>query len=116
MSSPKTLILKTAYASRSERSSLDLPTPNIRARKRASLPIVEAYADLIGRGGNINAMLASRQPAMNNMRNVYDGVSKPGMLYYEEQVQYQPSGIGGARDRMEKESPIVAELKTNVIV
>ena len=116
MASPKTLTLKTAIATRSDRSSFEATTPNIKAKKRTSLPIVEAYADLVGRGGNIDAMLSSRQPDMNNVRTVYDSASKSRMLYYEEQFQYKANMVGGARERVQKESPIIAELKTNVIV
>lgn len=35
---------------------------------------------------------------------------------YEEQYQYKDNAHGTARERVHKESPVIAELRTNVIV
>lgn len=37
-------------------------------------------------------------------------------MSYEEQYQYKDNAYGSARERVHRESPVIAELRTNVIV
>lgn len=36
--------------------------------------------------------------------------------YYEDQLRYKDGEVGTVRDRVQRESPVIAELRTNVIV
>ena len=36
--------------------------------------------------------------------------------YFEDQFSYKDGHVGSARDRIQKDSPVIAELRTNVIV
>lgn len=42
--------------------------------------------------------------------------SKRRTQYFEEQFQYKDNAVGGARERVQREAPVIAELRTNVIV
>ena len=46
----------------------------------------------------------------------YNNASKHRTQYYEDQFRYKDNEIGTARERVQRESPVIAELKTNVIV
>ena len=53
------------------------------------------------------------QPASANTARPY---SRHRAQYYEEQFSYKEGITSSARDRVTKDAPIVAELRTNVIV
>jgi hypothetical protein len=53
------------------------------------------------------------QPASANTARPY---SRQRAQYYEEQFSYKEGTTSNARDRVTKDAPIVAELRTNVIV
>lgn len=82
--------------------------------KRRSLPIADAYAHLIAKGEfteeAFSLMAGDRSSVSLN------GDSKRRTQYYEEQFQYKDSAMGSARERVQREAPVVAELRTNVIV
>lgn len=109
-------LVGTALTSRDSRS--DLPSQReLNARKRASTPITDAYADLIGRGsGNIDDVLGNRRSGDRSSMSQYNSASKHRTQYYEDQFRYKDNEIGSVRDRVSRESPVIAELKTNVIV
>ena len=54
-------------------------------------------------GGNRTSMNGSLDP-------------KRRTTSYDEQYQYKSNAHGTARERVDRESPIIAELRTNVIV
>jgi len=45
-----------------------------------------------------------------------NGDSKRRTQYFEEQFQYKDNAVGSARERVQREAPVIAELRTNVIV
>ena len=64
------------------------------------------------------AMLAQRKAVdRNSVRSYsYTDASKRRTQYYEEQFQYKDQAVGQTREKVVRQSPVVAELKTNVIV
>jgi len=85
--------------------------------QRSSLRIAHSYTDLIGEGDFQNE---NPQRAMGGNRT---GLSMNGGLdpkrrttSYDEQYQYKDNAYNTARERVHRESPIIAELRTNVIV
>ena len=52
----------------------------------------------------------------NSMMATYNNSSKHRVQYYEERFQHRDNGHGSVRERVQRESPVVAELRTNVIV
>lgn len=85
--------------------------------QRSSLRITQSYSDLIGESDfkNINpprAMGGNRTSlSMNGSVE-----SKRRTTSYDEHYQYKNNTHSTARDRVHRESPIIAELRTNVIV
>lgn len=53
---------------------------------------------------------------MNGNNGAYDHGSKHRMQYFEGHFQYKDNSMSAARERVHRESPVIAELKTNVIV
>ncbi|KAM0713710.1 hypothetical protein Q7P37_010672 [Cladosporium fusiforme] len=50
-------------------------------------------------------------------QSVYGGIdAKRGTQSYEEQYQYKDNVYGSARERVHRESPVIGELRTNVII
>ena len=83
-------------------------------QKRRSLPIADAYAHLIAAGDFSDA--AFRKMAGDRGSVSLNGDSKRRTQYYEEQFQYKDNVVGSARERVQKDAPVIAELRTNVIV
>ncbi|KAK5138514.1 hypothetical protein LTR08_000101 [Meristemomyces frigidus] len=116
----------TAHTSRDSRSDLpssrssrsDLPSVNPNAWKRASSPVAEAYNDLVGRrgSGNIDEVLGSRKGGDRSSMSQYNSASKHRTQYYEDQFRYKDNEAGTVKERVQRESPVIAELKTNVII
>ena len=50
------------------------------------------------------------------MSHQYNTAGKHRSQYYEDQFRYKDSEAGSVREKVQRESPVVAELKTNVIV
>ncbi|KAK5685096.1 hypothetical protein LTS10_003171 [Elasticomyces elasticus] len=94
------------------------PDINPNAWKRASSPIADAYADLVGagKGGNIDEVMESRPARDRTSLGQYNDLSKHRTQYYEDQFRYKDGEVGSNRDRVQRESPVIAELKTNVII
>ncbi|KAH0148371.1 hypothetical protein KCU86_g22352, partial [Aureobasidium melanogenum] len=88
--------------------------------ERDPAEIEAAYLNLVGGGGNRSRNISSELSF--GMSGDKDGPdysveeSKRRTNYYEEQFQYKGNGLGSVRERIEKDSPVVAELRTNVIV
>lgn len=127
-----------AVSSRDSRSDLPSQLLNPNAWKRASSPVADAYADLVGSersSSNIDEMLASRQPGdrssvresaiaagvggaptNGSAANGASSIDRRRTQYYEDQFQYKDNATSSIKDRVQRESPIIAELRTNVIV
>lgn len=84
------------------------PTP----RERKSLP-----AEL-GRYTSLSDYLRKqRAPQDTAMASYYNTPSRQRTQYYDEQFQYKDNVHEGTiRERVQRDSPVVAELRTNVIV
>lgn len=83
--------------------------------QRSSLRITQSYSDLIG-GSDLKNINPPR--AMGGNRTSMNGSLDPKRrtTSYDEQYQYKNNAHGTARERVHRESPIIAELRTNVIV
>ena len=46
----------------------------------------------------------------------YNDASKRRTQYYEDQFQYKDNAVTQTRERVQRQTPVIAELKTNVIV
>lgn len=122
-----TPLVGTALTSRDERNTL--PSQNSNAWKRTSEPVVpDGFAELLRSGGNIDELLASRkagdrgslasrQPGdRSSVLSSNTVVDRRRTQYYEEQFQYKDNVMKQTQDRVQRESPVIAELRTNVIV
>ena len=87
-------------------------------RRKSSPATPDAYADYLSKVDHLSSAGIPPLPAdRNSVRSYsYDNSSKRRSQYYEEQFQYKDNAVGGTRERMQRQSPVVAELKTNVIV
>ncbi|KAK1809403.1 hypothetical protein LTR12_016233 [Friedmanniomyces endolithicus] len=97
-------------------SKPDLPSQKPNAWKRASSPIAEAYADQVGKGANIDKVMEGRQPRDRTSLGQCNDVSKHRTQYYEDQFRYKGGEVGTTRERVQREGPVIAALKTNVII
>ena len=93
-------------------SKPDLPSQNSNAWNRTSSPT----ADLIGKRGSIVEIMEGRQARDRTSVGTYNDASKHRMAYYEDQFRYKDGEVGTSRERVYRQSPVIAELKTNVIV
>jgi hypothetical protein len=91
--------------------------------ERDPAEIEAAYLNLVGGGGNRSRNISSELSFGMSGDKDTDGPafsmedSKRRTNFYEEQFQYKGNGgLGSVRERIEKDSPVVAELRTNVIV
>ncbi|KAK0927552.1 hypothetical protein LTR91_013538 [Friedmanniomyces endolithicus] len=107
-------LVGTALTKRSSRPAS--PPQNPAAWKRTSSPIAEAYADLVGKGANIAEVMEGRQARDRTSLGQYNDASKHRTQYYEDQFRYKDGEVGTIRERVQRESPVIAELKTNVII
>lgn len=91
----------------------ELPSQRPEARRRSSQPVADAYADLVGQR-KADEMLAGRRAGDRSSVGVYNDGSKRNSRIFED--QFTLGDVGAIKQRVDRESPIVAELKTNVIV
>lgn len=84
---------------------------------RSSLHIAESHADLINRD-NIKKSTQPLSMGGNRTSLSMNGAldQKRRTTSYDEQYQYKDNAYGSARERVHRESPVIAELRTNVIV
>lgn len=85
----------------------------------SSLHTNDSYADLLSQASSqahasspTGAMGGNRTSA--NMNGALDAQRRA--TSYEEQYQYKDNAHGTARERVHRDSPVIAELRTNVIV
>ncbi|RMY47254.1 hypothetical protein D0865_08777 [Hortaea werneckii] len=86
--------------------------------KRASNSSGDASANpLLSGSKSIDDFAAARKSAhRSSMSHQYTTAGKHRSQYYEDQFRYKDSEAGSVRDKVQRESPVVAELKTNVII
>ena len=84
---------------------------------RSSLRVAHSHTDLIGEG-SVEANTPPRAMGGNRTSLSMNGSLDPKRrtTSYDEQYQYKNSAYNTARERVHRESPIIAELRTNVIV
>lgn len=101
-------VIGTALSKRDSRS--DLP---LQSWKRES-SIADAFANLTG-SGKLEEMLGGRQARDRSSLSLADVGSRRSSQIHDGQLNYM-NGLGSVRERVHKDSPVIAELKTNVIV
>ncbi|KAI7191603.1 hypothetical protein D0869_02589 [Hortaea werneckii] len=86
--------------------------------KRASTSSGDASANpLLSGSKSIDDIAAARKSAhRSSMSHQYNTAGKHRSQYYEDQFRYKDSEAGSVREKVQRESPVVAELKTNVII
>lgn len=89
--------------------------------KRASAPGAE-YADYLSASSSsqtdLDELLRLRGPGDRTSvhSHSYDESSKRRSHYFEDKVRYRDGVTDMAREKVVRQSPVIAELKTNVIV
>jgi hypothetical protein len=58
----------------------------------------------------------NRGPTVDSLSELRPATSRSRAQYYEDSLSYKDGMTSSARDRVTKDAPIVAELRTNVIV
>lgn len=85
--------------------------------QRSSLRITQSYSDLVAEN-NFKNNFPPRAMGGNRTSLSMNGSLDPKRrtTSYDEQYQYKNNAYSTARERVHRESPIIAELRTNVIV
>jgi hypothetical protein len=85
--------------------------------QRSSLRITQSYSDLVVESNfednNLPHAMGGNRTSLS-MNGSLD--AKRRTTSYDEQYQYKNNAYSSARERVHRESPIIAELRTNVIV
>ncbi|KAI7186829.1 hypothetical protein KC363_g6370 [Hortaea werneckii] len=107
----------TALSARDSRIDL-LSQQHRDSWKRASNSSGDAPANpLLSGSKSIDDIAAARKSAhRSSMSHQYNTAGKHRSQYYEDQLRYKDSEAGSVREKVQRESPVVAELKTNVII
>ncbi|KAK5110488.1 hypothetical protein LTR62_005840 [Meristemomyces frigidus] len=97
-------------------SRADLPSAN--AWKRASLTVNEPYGDLFSKSAIEEIMAAAAKPTRDRTSMGQYEASKVKSQTMDGQFRYKDGGEPGnsSRERMQKASPVIAELRSNVII
>ncbi|KXS95426.1 hypothetical protein AC578_6781 [Pseudocercospora eumusae] len=91
------------------------PQPLNLKRERSSLPGGDVYASLVGKT-DVDEFLQKHLGDKDSMIAAYNNSSQQRKQYYEEQFQYKDNVQGGVREMVQRESPVIGELRTNVII
>jgi hypothetical protein len=80
--------------------------------------VSDSFTDLVGKGLNIDEIMAIAGKRAGDRTSLgrYDDVAKQRSQYHEDQYKFKDSEMGTIRERVQRESPVIAELRTNVIV
>lgn len=109
-----------AVTSRDERSELPSQRSSVVSSRRKSAPGAHSYADVMQQqGGPVQegGAIVRRGGERENRRSFsYNEESKRRSQYYEEQFLAKNGAPLVPREKVLRQSPVVAELKTNVIV
>lgn len=118
-------LTSTPAMARDERSRrLSSQRNSVSTTRRRSTPAPAdsfAYGDTYGRSrdgtmgdnGRPRRPSADRNGAFN--QSAHDA-AKRRTQYFEENFKYKEHALGDGRERVQRQSPVIAELKTNVIV
>ncbi len=98
----------TSPASQDERNALPSQQKSSNAYKRQSVPAGNDYAEL----------LKSLEPGdRTNLRSFsYNDNSKRRSQYFEEQFSYKDGAMPHSKEKVQRNSPIMVDLRTNVII
>ena len=93
------------------------PDHSITPTQRSSLRSTQSYYDLVS-GSEFELVTPPRAMGGNRTSLSMNGSLDPKRrtTSYDEQYQYKNNAYSTARERVHRESPIIAELRTNVIV
>ncbi|KAI7041285.1 hypothetical protein KC362_g4888 [Hortaea werneckii] len=107
----------TALSARDSRIDL-LSQQHRDSWKRASNSSGGAPANpLLSGSKSIDDIAAARKSAhRSSMSHQYNTAGKHRSQYHEDQFRYKDSEAGSVREKVQRESPVLAELKTNVII
>lgn len=108
----------TSTPSRDERQELPSQRNSIISNRRKSAPNTHTYAEVMEQGGPVQEGPILRSGALKENRRSasYNEESKRRLQYYEEQSNLKNGVHGHTKEKAPRQSPVVAELKTNVIV
>ncbi|CAK3802456.1 Hypothetical predicted protein [Lecanosticta acicola] len=109
------LALSTSTRSSTRSSNRSTQPQPAHAQKRSSAPATDLVSDLI-RGKEIDEFRFKHLGDRSSMIATYNNTSKQRTQYYEEQFQYKRNANSSVRERVQRESPVIAELRTNVII
>lgn len=97
---------------RDERSDLPSQRNSVISNRRKSAPGANSYADIMAQGGPVQEGTIIRRGA--------DKDNRRSLTFSEDskrRSQHIENGIAGmTREKVQRQSPVIAELKTNVIV
>ena len=101
-----------------ERKELPSQRNSLISNRRKSAPNTHTYAEVMEQGGPVQeGPILRRDAQRENRRSAsYNEESKRRSQYHEDHSQYKNGVVGPSKDKTLKQSPVVAELKTNVIV
>jgi hypothetical protein len=109
----------TSTPSQDERAALPSQQKS-NAWKRKSAPGGQEYEELFRQtsSGNFEDLLRQRGAGdRNSVHNTsYNDASKRRSKYFEEEFQYKDNAMTQSKEKVQRQSPVIAELKTNVIV
>lgn len=110
----------TSTPSHDERAQLPSQREKASANRRKSAPGTHTYAEVMENAGRepFDESLLQRRPEDRSSTRSYsyNEASKRRSQYYEEQFQYKDNAMGISKEKVHRQSPVIAELKTNVIV
>jgi hypothetical protein len=75
-----------------------------------------AVADAIAQRGNLEELVQQQRLNSDGRSYSYNDAAKRRTQHYEDQFQYKDNAVTQTRERVQRQTPVIAELKTNVIV
>jgi hypothetical protein len=104
----------TSTPSQDERAALP-SQQRANAWKRKSAPSEYSERPL---SGDFDEFVRQMSPGNRSSIHsaLYNDASKRRSQYYEEQFQYKDKAMSQSREKVQRQSPVIAELRTNVIV
>lgn len=102
---------------RDERTELPSQRNSLTSARRKSAPSAHTYAQVMEAGGLVQEGIIIRKGESRDKRSsMSHEQSKRRSQYYEDQLSYKDGAVTSTRENVQKSSPVIAELKTNVIV
>lgn len=111
-SSPAVDERTTLHSQQQQQQSEHGDLKNLRRRSTPGTADDYAIADMIAQRGHLEELVR----ASDGRSYSYNDASKRRTQYYEAQFQYKENTVTQTRERVQRQTPVIAELKTNVIV